>query len=236
MSYVAAARSTLGRRWRIAERTEDSGALTISAEKGYSRETGNLIFHIALLVALVLIAHRTAVQVRGHLDRPAGIGGVQHRQRTTTTGYPVGFAAEGKIQPAPFCITKVNKFTATYDSSGEPREFAADVTYVDNGRDKHSPKHHATIKVNHPLRLEGDRVYLTGHGFAPTVTIRLPNGTVQTRNGQLPAQRRHHAVLTGRLLGDRRSEPEQQRRHHRVLRADAGIRPAQASSRRPLPP
>ena len=37
-------------------REERDGALTLSAEKGYSRETGNLIFHIALLAALVLIA------------------------------------------------------------------------------------------------------------------------------------------------------------------------------------
>ena len=37
-------------------REEPSGAVTLSAEKGYSRETGNLIFHVALLCSLVLIA------------------------------------------------------------------------------------------------------------------------------------------------------------------------------------
>ena len=55
-AYVLAARGALGRRWRIAQREEPSGLLTLSAEKGYSRETGNLIFHVALLVSLVLIA------------------------------------------------------------------------------------------------------------------------------------------------------------------------------------
>src|SRR5262249_21308146 len=54
--YATAARDTLGRRWRITQRDEDGGTLTLSAEKGYSRETGNLIFHIALLAALILIA------------------------------------------------------------------------------------------------------------------------------------------------------------------------------------
>ena len=42
------------RRWAGAggscEREEPAGAVTLSAEKGYSRETGNLIFHVALLV------------------------------------------------------------------------------------------------------------------------------------------------------------------------------------------
>ncbi len=37
----------------------------------------------------------------------------------------------------------------------------------------------ATITVNHPLRLEGDRVYLINHGFAPEVTIRMPDGSVR---------------------------------------------------------
>ncbi|MGH2900077.1 MAG: cytochrome c biogenesis protein ResB, partial [Solirubrobacteraceae bacterium] len=37
------------RGWRIAERVEPGGARTLSAERGYLREAGNLIFHVALL-------------------------------------------------------------------------------------------------------------------------------------------------------------------------------------------
>jgi cytochrome c biogenesis protein len=88
---------------------------------------------------------------------------------------PGRFASEGKISPAPFCITEMNKFTATYTSSGEPSEFAANVTYKPN---VDAATRKATIKVNHPLRLEGDRVYLLGHGFAPELTIRMPDGSV----------------------------------------------------------
>ena len=39
---AASARATLGRRWRVVRRDEPNGAITLSAEKGYSRETGNL--------------------------------------------------------------------------------------------------------------------------------------------------------------------------------------------------
>ena len=28
------------------------------------------------------------------------------------------------------------------------------------------------------MRLQGDRVYLIGHGFAPSVTVRMPDGRV----------------------------------------------------------
>ncbi|MGH3905158.1 MAG: cytochrome c biogenesis protein ResB, partial [Pseudonocardiaceae bacterium] len=45
---LATARKRL-RGWRIAEREERSGARTLSAERGYLREAGNLVFHVALL-------------------------------------------------------------------------------------------------------------------------------------------------------------------------------------------
>ena len=175
--YAATARGTLGRRWRVVERREDSGAVTLSAEKGYSRETGNLVFHIALLVALVLIAVGRLYTYEGLVIVKQGQG-FCNSSGNYDTWKPGRFAAEGKVHPAPFCIDDVSKFTAAYSSGGEPREFAADIDYHDKGES--GPVKKATIKVNHPLRLEGDRVYLTGHGYAPTVTVRMPDGRVVT--------------------------------------------------------
>ncbi len=175
--YATAARASLGRRWRVVERPEDGGVVTLSAEKGYSRETGNLIFHIALLVALVLIAVGRLYTNEGLVIVRQGTGFCSNSGQFDTWK-PGRFAAEGKISPAPFCIDKVNNFTATYSASGEPREFAAHITYhayKDSG-----PALKTTIKVNHPLRLKGDRVYLTGHGFSPRITVRLPNGKSST--------------------------------------------------------
>jgi cytochrome c biogenesis protein len=173
--YAAAARRTLGRRWRVVTRTEESGAIAVSAEKGYSRETGNLIFHVALLVSLVLIAVGRLYSYQG--TRIVSQGADQGFCNTVSqydSWKPGRFAAEGKISPAPFCLD-VSKFVATYTSDGEASEFLADVTYT---------KPHSTapintkITVNHPLRLDGDRVYLIGHGFSPEITVRKPDGTI----------------------------------------------------------
>jgi cytochrome c biogenesis protein len=176
-SYVLAARQTLGRRWRVTQREEPSGALTLSAEKGYSRETGNLLFHIALLVALVLIAVGRLYSYQGSV---IVIQGADSGFCNTVSAYdswsPGRFASEGKISPAPFCIWGMDKFTATYTAAGEPSEFAADVTY---SRSRTAVRKPAKITVNHPLRLEGDRVYLIGHGFAPELTIHMPDGSVR---------------------------------------------------------
>ncbi|WP_375480403.1 cytochrome c biogenesis protein ResB [uncultured Jatrophihabitans sp.] len=175
--YARAARATLGRRWRIAQREEPSGAVTLSAEKGYSRETGNLIFHVALLAALVLIAIGRLYTYEGQRVLKQGDGFCD-----TVSQYdawkPGRFAAEGRVAPAPFCIDDLTKFTATYTASGEPSEFRADVVYQPS---VDGPTKRASISVNHPLRIEGDRVYLISHGFAPQVTVRMPDGTTQTR-------------------------------------------------------
>jgi cytochrome c biogenesis protein len=185
--YAVAARSALGRRWRITERTEPSGALTLSAEKGYSRETGNLLFHVALLIGLVLVAIGQLYKYEGSR---IVLQGADQGFCNTVSQYdswrPGRFAADGKIHPAPFCIDQMSKFTATYTASGEPREFAADVVFrptVD------AAPQHKTIRVNHPLRIEGDRVYLITHGFAPRLTIRMPDGTVrQDTQAFIPTQ------------------------------------------------
>lgn len=37
------------------------------------------------------------------------------------------------------------------------------------------------IRVNHPLRIAGDRIYVLGNGFAPTFTVTWPNGESRTQ-------------------------------------------------------
>jgi cytochrome c biogenesis protein len=176
-SYAAAARKALGRRWRIVQRDEPGGVLTLSAEKGYSRETGNLIFHIAVLASLLLIAVGRLYSYQGSRIVIEGAGnGFCNTASNLDSWQPGRFAAEGRISPAPFCIDQMTRFTADYTAGGEPSKFAADVTYR---RTRTSAPEHRTITVNHPLRLEGDRVYLIGHGYAPRVTIRMPDGTVR---------------------------------------------------------
>lgn len=172
-AYASAARGVLGRRWRVVQRVEDSGAITLSAEKGYTRETGNLIFHISLLASLLLIAVGRLYSYEGSVIIKQG-DGVCNAVSNYDEWRPGRFAAQGKISPAPFCIEELTRFTATFSKNGAPRTFAAKVRYQ---RTVDAPAENATITVNHPLRLEGDRVYLNSHGFTPQVTIRKPDGT-----------------------------------------------------------
>ncbi len=170
----ATARAVLGRRWRVVRRDETSGAVALSAEKGYSRETGNLIFHVALLLALTLIAVGKLFSYQSNYLITEGSGFVNGVFPDSTR---LGrLAADGTISPPAFSLD-LDRFTATYLSDGEPSQFRADVTYAPN---VDAVGERRTITVNHPLRVQGDRVYLIGHGFTPQITVRMPDGSVRT--------------------------------------------------------
>ncbi|MBW8766974.1 MAG: cytochrome c biogenesis protein ResB, partial [Geodermatophilales bacterium] len=69
-----------------------------------------------------------------------------------------------------------DQFTAKYEENLTASSFTADIRYGAPGADGRP----ATIGVNHPLRVDGDRVYVTGHGFSPTFTVTRPDGTAFT--------------------------------------------------------
>jgi len=77
----------------------------------------------------------------------------------------------------PFCIT-VDGFRATFRPDGQPDSFDASVRYqdtaaVERGDTAWQPH---DLAVNDPLRVDGERVYLLGHGYAPRFTVTFPNG------------------------------------------------------------
>ncbi|GHJ34805.1 cytochrome c biogenesis protein ResB [Streptomyces sp. TS71-3] len=147
----------------------------VAAEKGYLRETGNLIFHIALVVMLVAFASGQLFKSEGSKLIVEGDGFAN-----TLTQYD-DFSSGNLFDPGdlpPFSFT-LQKFVGTYERSGPnrgtPRTYKAYITYSD-GVDG-APKK-TTIQVNEPLKISGSKVYLINHGFAPTVTVRDGRGKV----------------------------------------------------------
>ncbi|HEY0168412.1 MAG TPA: cytochrome c biogenesis protein ResB [Jatrophihabitans sp.] len=174
-------------RWRTAVRTEDGGAVAVSAEKGYSREAGNLLFHLSLLAALALIAGGRMLSYEGSVVTTEGSGFCNR---------PISydsFSSGPWVNPgalSDFCIDRLDSFTATWREDGSPEQFKADIRYSE---DLAAESERGVITVNHPLRLKGDRVYLLDHGYSPTVTITRPGRTpVTDTQAFLPAD----AVLT----------------------------------------
>jgi cytochrome c biogenesis protein len=161
-------------RWRTAVRTEDGGAVTVSAEKGYSREAGNLLFHVSLLAALVLIAAGRLLSYEGSIVLTEG-SGFCNRPISYDTFSAGRLVQAGQL--ADFCVDRLEQFRASYREDGTPAQFQARVSYSEGLA---GPSRQSVIEVNHPLRLEGDRVYLLNHGYSPTVTITRPGRTPVT--------------------------------------------------------
>ena len=156
--------------WRIRTGTD-----YVSAERGYAREFGNLLFHFALLGLLVAVGIGSSYGFRGTVIVREGFGFAnnvtQYDSFTPGRAYSVN-----DLAPFSFSLTK---FHASYQvggmQSGAAREFHADVAV------KSSPSAAAKkvrIEVNEPLRVAGVTVYLVGHGYAPEFTLRDSKGNI----------------------------------------------------------
>lgn len=166
----SAAEQLRRKRYRVVV-DEDS----VAAERGYLREVGNLVFHIAVTVVLIgvavgsLFGHRgTALVVVGD-----GFANSVTQYDDLETGR---FFDTGSLPP--FALT-VNDFEVEFATGdlerGSPRDFDADITYT---REPGAAPQDASLRVNHPLQISGTQVHLLNHGYAPRFTVRDGAGEV----------------------------------------------------------
>jgi cytochrome c biogenesis protein len=148
-------------RWRATGREQD-GTYTVSAEKGYVKETGNLVFHFALLTLLIGVAVGSWYGWHGNRVLVAGANSAFCNTLSQYDEYGLGARTTGSDLP-PFCVT-LDDFRARYLDDGQPVQYTADVTYVEGAGGTASPWR---LEVNEPLRLDGANMYLLGHGYSP---------------------------------------------------------------------
>jgi cytochrome c biogenesis protein len=167
-----------GAHWRADVRTEPDGVVTVAAEKGYLRETGNLVFHVALLVLLLGIALSGLYGYKGTVLVGPGQGFANARIDYDVFE-PARLFSDSQLSPFSFTL---QRFTATYQSNGEPTAFNAYINY------KSAPSVAARpydIEVNHPLNVKGAKVFLVGHGYSLRLKVTNSAGQVEY-DGQTP--------------------------------------------------
>ncbi len=179
---LRAAQDRLGRRrgtapgHRLAPRT---GALDpVAAERGHLRETGNLVFHVALLVVLGGVAAGSLLGYRGTVIVTEGTGfsNEQSQYSDLTTG---ALAGPGRLPP--FTVD-LKRFDATFfltgPSIGAADQFTGQLSVTDSPG---APARDATLRLNHPVPVDGAQISLLGNGYAPQITVRDPRGAVVYR-------------------------------------------------------
>ncbi len=155
-------------RFRI---TRDKNSL--AAEKGYLRETGNLFFHLSLIVVLLGIGASSVFGMRGE-----AIVTIGERFINVPTSYDN--LAPGRFfnleRMPPFTITAAN-FDAEYDAeTRQPLDYTLVARVTDSPTSSPVEK---IVKVNKPLTFGDSRVYLQANGFSPLVTVRDQEGIVK---------------------------------------------------------
>ena len=145
---------------------------SISAEKGYSRESGNLLFHLSLILILVGVGIGSLFGMKGE-----AIVSVGDRFINTPTSYDsLGF---GKFQSenslTSFSLI-VTDFKAKYDlKTNAPSDYKLSVLAANPIGSKEIAR---TIKVNSPLTYGNTKIYLQANGYSPMVTIRDKSGKI----------------------------------------------------------
>ena len=150
---------------------------SISAEKGFLRETGNLLFHLSLILILVGVSFGSLFGMRGE-----AIVSVGERFINVATSYDsLSFGKlTGEKSLPPFEI-KLDKFVGQYDpKTNAPKDYTAWVTITDKGT-----TYKKVLKVNQPLTFGNTRVYLQANGYSPVVTVRDSQGNVALQ-GPIP--------------------------------------------------
>ena len=168
---VTRAMALLKRSGYRVERFGDS----VSAERGYLRETGNLVFHAALVGVLLavgvgggfgytgqrlLVEGQTFSNVLGSYD---SFNPGRWFQQTDLKGYNF----------------TLDKFVTKYeernlDALGQALDYSATVTTQEKGGAKQTSR----LGVNDPVSVGGTNVYLLGNGYAMDVTVRDGDGNV----------------------------------------------------------
>lgn len=156
--------------WRVRR-----GDNWISAERGYARETGNLLFHLSLLVVLVAVGFGSATGYKGTVIVREGSGFANNVTQYDTFSAGRNFDS-AELPPFSFVL---DDFAADYQrggmQNGASRMFQADVTVKESPNAEPKKVH---IEVNSPLRVNGSTVYLVGHGYSPEFIIRDGAGEI----------------------------------------------------------
>lgn len=166
----AAQRLMRGRRFR----THRVGG-AVASEKGFLREAGNLMFHLALFGLLISFAVGSLWKGEGGKLIVEG-GGFSNNLTQYDDFKPGTFYTADDLEPFGFSLDSFNAtYARTGPQKGTPRTFRANIHYW-TGADGKPVK--SSIEVNQPLSIGGETVYLIGHGYAPVVTVKDARGVV----------------------------------------------------------
>lgn len=172
---VEAARAELRRRRYRLRPAGEGEELTVSAERGYLREAGNLLFHLSVIVVLVGFAMGGLLGYKGGVILLEGQG-FSNNLTQYDDFVPGSLFTADEMEPFSFDVDSFDvEWLTEGPGQGQAQGFEAGLTYRTAPGEQDRTY---DLRVNHPLRIGDSEVFLVGHGYAPVITVRGGDGEV----------------------------------------------------------
>lgn len=150
--------------------------VSVSAERGYLRETGNLLFHFALVGVLVCVGLGGAYTFNGQRVIYEGETFVNqlidYDSATSGRAFDTSTLTPFSLRLDDLDVTYMTPDDGNRNAIGQVKDFVASMTLTDPDGTEHSE----IIRVNHPLRVHGSPIYLLANGYAPTIVVKNSEG------------------------------------------------------------
>ncbi|UOO87922.1 cytochrome c biogenesis protein ResB [Vitreoscilla massiliensis] len=171
--------------FQVKQQVRDDGSVILAAKKGSASKLGYIFAHVAIIVICIgglvdsnmglnlgvltgrIVPDKDTMMAKDFAPNARlDAGSLSYRGNVTIAegkGADVVFLNAGDglvVQELPFSV-ELNKFHVEYYDTGMPKNFASDITVIDH---KTGKKQDATIKVNHPLIVDGVAIYQASFG------------------------------------------------------------------------
>lgn len=152
---------------------------SVSAERGYLRETGNLVFHLALVGVLVSVAIGGGLSFHGQKVLVEGEAGMVNALIDYDSATSGTYFNDASLDPWGVRLDRLNiDYVGPEDGNaaaiGQVLEHEAFVTvFPADGAEPFED----LVRVNYPMRYAGVSVYLLANGYAPILTLHDADGT-----------------------------------------------------------
>jgi len=158
--------------------TENSGTLHLYAEKGIISRFGVYVTHLSIIIIFIGAIIGNVFGFKGFVNIVEGESARTVPTRGGTNHVDLGFAV------------RCNKFWVDFYPSGQPKEYASDLSILENGREVLRKK----IVVNDPLQYKGIWFYQSSYGAAgaasATVAVHSPDGGLVESVSLAPGQKK----------------------------------------------
>lgn len=169
------------RRYRtiVAEReVRGRTEISVSAERGYLRETGNLVFHLGLLGVLIAVGINGATNFHGQKVLVEGEAAmvnalIDYDMATSGQYFDNNSLDAWGLRLDELQLDYVTPEDGNPNAVGQVLQHRAYVSVFPS--DGGEPREEL-VRVNHPLRIFDSSVYLLANGYAPTITITNAEG------------------------------------------------------------